>query len=804
MTIVSRLELDHPALGTAGGVALHASIEALYTKIGDNMNARYFTIENLADSASQSFDHNFNVSSFDDLRYDLYLWDTGTGELTLVSGDDLLDWTIEATPGSEKTHIRVTNNTGSTQDIALVVLQDPIVLDELADVIATGAEEGQALVFRASDKKWIPGASGDSSFKVQSVAADGTIVIKGGYLVAADGRILATYDGAGTAETDFGKDLTFDLDSLITAVDDTTYYLYVDTYGLPAAIAVTGTDRELIPVVSTNFYLSTIEFDSIDQFRYVKIGVTRRATSAWSTTSVITYPAKFQVPSIVVSPLVASVQKTIGSVGDADQVSAGHVLAQGSFPSAAYANTSFFNLTSVNDGNTSLAHNLTNNGTVLFDQIGIIGVDDQCAGFNGSSQYLSSTDAHFDPGDSDFTCGGWFKISNWSIETPKVLFGQWDTTNNKRSFSVDLVSGIRLRGSTTGADWVDVISTLVSSWDNNSWHHVAIKYIAASNTLYLYLDGILNTTNTLSTNLPATGTTRAFTIGIQNILSPVGYLDGNVDEFFFCNGNAFSDDEIWKVYAAKISHNAGLAPANQDWKAQIANGDFKRELIDYIVDIDENDLYVDLSGQSSTSTVKLDLFNKGLAGSVSAARAKEWIDTATNLDAMFAATLSHGLPGVPKLILEVDLGSGYWEQHDAASYLKASSTLIAQQTGQTLASILGGSTNCKVTAYCGANASFVPAKSWQTLVKSSAYSLVSWDEVFANPSGEMILTLPASPSLGDRVRIIDFDGTWSLTDYVRIARNGKKIHGASDDLDLTTAGDSCELVYNGTDDWRIV
>jgi hypothetical protein len=797
MTIVSRLELDHPALGTAGGVALHASIEALYTKIGDNMNARYFTIENLLDSASQSFDHNFNVSSFDDLRYDLYLWNTGTGELTLVSGDDLLDWTIEATPGSEKTHIRVTNNTGSTQDIALVVLQDPIVLDELADVIATGAEEGQALVFRASDKKWIPGASGDSSFKVQSVAADGTIVIKGGYLVAADGRILATYDGAGTAESDFGKDLTFDLDSLITPVDDTTYYLYVDTYGLPAAIPVTGTNRELIPVVSTNFYLSTIGFDSIDQFRYVKIGVTRRVTAAWSTTSVITYPAKFQVPSIVVSPLVASVEKTVGATGSADQVSAGHVLAQGSFPSAAYANTSFFNLTSVNDGNTSLAHNLTNNGTVLFDQIGIMGVDDQCAGFNGSSQYLSSTDAHFNPGDTNFTAGGWFKAT--SIASIQTLFSQWNTAGAFRSFILFMTTtGFRTVCSTDGSGNTEVNYSY--SLTASEWLHALLKYVASENTFYLYVNSVLIGSHVLPAGLNPAGTP-IFELGRN---TGGNYFIGLIDEFFFCNGNAFSDDEIWKVYAAKISHNAGLAPANQDWKSQIANGDFKRDLLDYIVDIDENDLYVDLSGQSSTSTVKLDLLNKGLAGSVSAARAKEWIDTATNLDTMFAATLSHGLPGVPKLILEVDLGSGYWEQHDAASYLKASSTLIAQQTGQTLAAILGGSTNCKVTAYCGANASFVPAKSWQTLVKSAAYSLVTWDEVLANPTGQMILTLPANPSLGDKVRVIDFDGTWSLTDYVRIARNGKKIHGASDDLDLTTAGDSCELVYNGTDDWRIV
>jgi hypothetical protein len=803
MTIVSRLELDHPALGTAGGVALHASIEALYTKIGDNINARYFTSENLNDGAAASFDHNFNISSFDDLRYDLYLWNVGTGELTLVSVDDLADWVIEATPGSEKTHIRVTNNTGSQQDIVLVVLNDPIVLNELVDVDTAGAEDGQALVFRNSDKKWVPGASGDSSFKIQSLLADGTITIKGGYYVAGDGRILATYDGAGTAETDFGKDISFDIDSLITPVDETTYWLYVDIYTLPAAIAVTGTNRELTPVVSTNFYLSTTNFINIDQFRYLKVGIVRRATAAWATTPIITYPSKIMVPNVVVSPKVFGTAKVIGSVGDSDQISAGHVLAQGSFPSAGFANTSFFNLSSVstvNDGNTTLAHNLTNNGSMLFDQIGIMGVDDACPGFDGVDDYLSSTDAHFDPGDTDWSAGGWFKPTSWNDSNTYTLFSQWNYTDNKRCFACWCSEGLlKFWGSTNGTSG---LYNAIDCSGFTGWQHVVIKYVASTNTMSCYVNGIKLSEVILSAGLATAGLTyRKFNIGSQN--NGNSLFVGLVDEFFFCNGNAFSDDEIWKIYAAKISHSSGLAPTNQDWRSVVSAGDFTRDLNDSIVDIDSNDLYIDNSGQLSTATANYDLFNKSISGFVSASRSKEYLDTATNLDALFATTPLHGLPGVPKLILEVEIGSGYWEIKDAASFLKSSATAIAQNGVDTLATIFGGSTNCKLTAYCGQNASYVPAKSWQTLVKSAAYSLIAWDEVLANPTGQMILTLPASPNLGDKVRIIDFDGTWSLTDYVRVARNGKKIHGASDDLDLTTAGDSCELVYNGTDDWRI-
>jgi len=51
--------------------------------------------------------------------------------------------------------------------------------------------------------------------------------------------------------------------------------------------------------------------------------------------------------------------------------------------------------------------------------------------------------------------------------------------------------------------------------------------------------------------------------------------------------------------------------------------------------------------------------------------------------------------------------------------------------------------------------------------------------------------------------VIDWAGTfdtWGCT----IARNGNKIHGATSDLLLSTEGDSVELVFNGTDDWRVL
>jgi len=123
MTVISRLLLDHPALDTAGGAGLHASIETIYTRLGDAVDSRFFTEDALADSSSVDFEHNFKTA-FSTLRYDLYTRDTGTGELTLVtdaSTPALSSFTVSATPGFLTTKIRVLNSSGSARDIALVV-----------------------------------------------------------------------------------------------------------------------------------------------------------------------------------------------------------------------------------------------------------------------------------------------------------------------------------------------------------------------------------------------------------------------------------------------------------------------------------------------------------------------------------------------------------------------------------------------------------------------------------------------------------------------------------------------------------
>jgi hypothetical protein len=63
------------------------------------------------------------------------------------------------------------------------------------------------------------------------------------------------------------------------------------------------------------------------------------------------------------------------------------------------------------------------------------------------------------------------------------------------------------------------------------------------------------------------------------------------------------------------------------------------------------------------------------------------------------------------------------------------------------------------------------------------------------------LTLPASPSAGDEVQVLD--GTGAATSIL-VARNGNLINGLSEDADLDVAGFAVVFIYTGaTFGWRL-
>ena len=87
-------------------------------------------------------------------------------------------------------------------------------------------------------------------------------------------------------------------------------------------------------------------------------------------------------------------------------------------------------------------------------------------------------------------------------------------------------------------------------------------------------------------------------------------------------------------------------------------------------------------------------------------------------------------------------------------------------------------------------------KGYETITNSnSPYTAVAGAQIFANTTANPItINLPASPSVGDEVTVIDTRGTWNSNNCT-IGRNGQPINTATSDLTLNTNGQAITLVY---------
>jgi hypothetical protein len=766
MAVVSRLQLDHPALGTTGGAGLHASIQALYQKIGDNMADRLFFVQNLNDAATTTLEHNFKVA-FGDMRVDLYLWDEGTGELTRLtstSSPTRSAFTVAATSGFATTKIDVTNSSGAQRDLAVVILNDPIEIDELVDVDLTVApQDGQALVYDSGSSKFKAGASGDASFKLQSIAAN-VLTLKGGHLQLDDGRELATY-----SSPTYGVDITVSLLTLLASpVDGTAYYLYIDLDSLGSEQTQGLTGRKLYQITQANMILSSTSPAAINRARYVVLGsVMGESGSTYETGNFTTIAArKADNGPVAVNPKVYSLSQAVGSVGSASQIKAGHVLGNASFPAGiATSKYSFFNLSAnALDGNTANAKDLTNNGSTAFTGSNIFGGSNLAANLDGTDDNFSSTNAFFNPGNGkSWAAGGWFKATDWTPVSPALLFAQ-EATASDRGFKLEnSTNGDLLWQATNSASAIDATVTIPNpAFTNGTWHHLAMVYDFSTLLLKAYIDGKLVGTATLANQRAVTSAT--FRIGAQRAGSE--FFAGAIEDCFFVNDYLLTDADIRKLYASKLTHNANVSAANQDWRFVLGSGVQKLPSWQPVVDqSDANTLYADFSDLGSTETVDAALLDLGMSPVVVPAVAP--FDQTYTSNPSFP--ISHGLSEVPSLQVGYKDASNDWHWATGEGAVKADSTQIK---GSLQTFFDASATAVRLRAVVGASPTgvkdHVPAVSAGLVAKEGVLGRTNGVAVPAGYVGEIISSHGTSSNItsaqyNDRGSITLTAGVWDIT-----------------------------------------
>ena len=89
----------------------------------------------------------------------------------------------------------------------------------------------------------------------------------------------------------------------------------------------------------------------------------------------------------------------------------------------------------------------------------------------------------------------------------------------------------------------------------------------------------------------------------------------------------------------------------------------------------------------------------------------------------------------------------------------------------------------------------------------TAYTAVAGDNLLIDTAAAQVtITLPASPSMGDEVSIMDVSATGGFgSNKVVVDRNGQPIRGTASNLDLATNNQSIKLRYtNATKGWQYV
>jgi len=87
--------------------------------------------------------------------------------------------------------------------------------------------------------------------------------------------------------------------------------------------------------------------------------------------------------------------------------------------------------------------------------------------------------------------------------------------------------------------------------------------------------------------------------------------------------------------------------------------------------------------------------------------------------------------------------------------------------------------------------------SWQSSIKTSAFTAVAGEGYWVNTSGGAItVTFPSSASVGDTIEMSDYDRSWG-TNNLTINRNGLNFQGGTENPVYDVNGQSVRIVYSG-------
>jgi hypothetical protein len=202
--------------------------------------------------------------------------------------------------------------------------------------------------------------------------------------------------------------------------------------------------------------------------------------------------------------------------------------------------------------------NLTPTGTTVID-----GIINKGRSFNGTSDYISCTDAN---------CGGNGKLDisggNWSVEAwvkstsnaaRKAIVSK-GTASGQYSYELEMDTGT-LRYylySTANGAYITAVST--ATFNDGKWHHVAGTYDGT--TIAVYIDGVLQASSATKAGVLVTDSTSDFQIGARTD-DAAEFWSGSIDEVHVSNV-ARTYEEVAEYYRMGRDHYINKSISSTD------------------------------------------------------------------------------------------------------------------------------------------------------------------------------------------------------------------------------------------------
>ena len=123
-------------------------------------------------------------------------------------------------------------------------------------------------------------------------------------------------------------------------------------------------------------------------------------------------------------------------------------------------------------------------------------------------------------------------------------------------------------------------------------------------------------------------------------------------------------------------------------------------------------------------------------------------------------------------------------------------TGVTGPTGAGVTGVTGPTGSTGPTGATGATGATGPSAVTNSSINTNQ-TLVSGYRYFVDTSGARTLTLPATPSVGNIVEIIDETNT-AATNNITVASNSSKINGTVQDLIININSARVTLIYNGS------